>query len=377
MVAPLSSPQVSVVMAVHNGLPYVESAVRSVMQQSLRDIEIIIVDDASGDDTPTLLARLAKQDPRIRLKLLRKNVKTPSAVNKGLAMVRAPLVARMDADDLSLPDRLMVQKKFMDQHPDIALCGSSIAQIDASGKTFRTSRRARDAFATRWLARFFSPLCHPTFMFRATGRDGAPLRYDPAYPFSEDYDFAARLLRTGDAVSLPEVLMKYRVHSQSTTATKYRTQLADAQRTAMMVQTDTLPADIRAALGAFNTAYFELRCENPAQLFAGMRRMIAADLHGAPTRRAWMKRQAAQLIVTAIRRSGGTRFEILRAFGGSGRDFLLALIMRYLEVRRLLPRALRSDPVVWSASWSGGAALFLTQIDPVAQHTHACRETNA
>lgn len=349
MNAPLSSPQVSVVMAVHNGLPYVESAVRSLMRQTLRDIEIIIVDDASSDDTPALLRQLAKQDPRIRLKLLRRNLKTPGATNKGLDMVRAPLVARMDADDLALPHRLAVQKRFMDLHPDITLCGSSIAQIDANGKTFRTSRRARDAFATRWLARFFSPLCHPTFMFRTSGRNGVPFRYDTDYPFSEDYDFLARLLQTDDAASLPEVLVKYRVHSQSTTATRYRAQLADAQRTAMMVQATSLPADIRAALGAFNAAYFELRKQDPAQLFAGMRRMIAADLPGAPTRRAWMKRQAAQLIAKAIQRNGGGKLAVIGAFLGPGRDFLPPLIMRYLEIRRLVPAALRSDPVVWSA----------------------------
>jgi glycosyltransferase involved in cell wall biosynthesis len=144
-----SGPQVSVLIAVYNGLPYLEAALRSIMDQTLREIEIIVVDDASTDDTPAVLARLATEDPRIRVETLTENLRLPGALNRGLELVRAPLVARMDADDIADPKRLAVQKRFMDAHPDIILCGTSIRQIDAGGTYIRTSQRPRDAVCCR------------------------------------------------------------------------------------------------------------------------------------------------------------------------------------------------------------------------------------
>lgn len=89
-----SDPRVSVLLAVHNGVAFVEEAVRSMMQQTLREIEIIVVDDASTDETPTILAKLAAEDPRIRRVTLAENRRLPGALNAGLEVARAPLVAR-------------------------------------------------------------------------------------------------------------------------------------------------------------------------------------------------------------------------------------------------------------------------------------------
>lgn len=333
------TPAVSVLIAVHNGQPYVESAVRSIMEQSLRDIEIIIVDDASRDDTPDVLAKLAAQDPRIRIATLTQNKRLPGALNHGLTLVRAPLVARMDADDIALPDRLAIQKAFMDAHPEVILSAASMEQIDAVGKPLRISYRPRDAFACQWLARFHMPLVHPTFMFRTS----AELTYDAQWTVSEDYDFTARALALGDVVSLPDIVLQYRVHEGSITGSKWTTQLLEARQIAERVQAQQLPADVCAALSAVNAAFLGREPSDTRAIFAGLRTLIAHDRRRQKGDTAWMRRQSAQMALRALQRSGrGRKGQLTRAFlFGGGLDFILPLLMRFGEIKGLIrPKAL-------------------------------------
>jgi glycosyltransferase involved in cell wall biosynthesis len=339
----MKDPAVSIVMAVHNGMPYVEEAVGSMMNQTLREIEIIIVNDASADETPQVLARLAADDLRIRILTNETNLGLPASLNRGLEVARAPLVARMDADDLSMPNRLRVQKDFMDAHPDVILLGASIHTIDKQGKIIRTSIRSRDAVAVQWLARFNMPLVHPTFMFRRFRENGQFQHYCGDAGFAEDYDFVARALEYGEIWSLPDVLLSYRTHGVSISSSNWRKQQQHAQKIALQRQKADLPIDILEALAPFRKAYYDLDPALPGEIFSGLRLMLGNDLLTFPAHRPWLRRQTAQLAATALRRAGMRKEEILRAFLSFGRDFLPALGLRYLEVRRLLPRRLRSD----------------------------------
>ena len=343
MTPPDPTPAVSVVMAVHNGLPYLESALRSIMDQSLRDIEIIVVDDASSDDTPAVLARLAEEDPRIRVLTNTENLRLAASLNRGLDIARAPLIARMDADDIAHPDRLSVQKAYMDAHPDVLLSGMSLRVIGSDGHIQRTARRSRDTVATRWLARFMMPLSHPTFLFHARFPDGSAPRYRSDFPVTEDYDFVAELLVHGDAVTLSAVGLDYRVHGASATATKAARQKADARIVAERIQARELAPEIRQAIGPLNAAYLGFEPADPAAVFAGLRRMIAHDMRDHPDHGAWMRRQGAQLALTALRHGGAGRRQIMAAFLGPGRDFLPALALRAAEIANLLPSLFRSD----------------------------------
>lgn len=124
------SPALSVVMSVYNGSAYLEVAVRSILTQTFQDFEFIIVDDCSSDDTPEILEKLASADPRIRILRLEQNRQIAGALNAGLELARAPLIARMDADDISYPTRLMRQMAIMDEDPDLVLLGTSIRHVD-------------------------------------------------------------------------------------------------------------------------------------------------------------------------------------------------------------------------------------------------------
>jgi hypothetical protein len=347
---PTPRPDVTVLIAVRNGQPYVEAAIRSIMAQTLRNIEILVIDDASTDSTPEVLARLAAEDPRLRVETLRENLRLPRALNHGLALARAPYVARMDADDIAHPTRLAVQKRYLDAHPDVALCGTSYRQIDADGKYLRTTFRPRDDAANRWIARFSMPLTHPTFMVRPRDADGNLTLYDPTWSVAEDYDYLVRVMQRGKVVSLPDVLLDYRVHGSSVTGKNWALQKQQMRQISERHMTQDLGPESLAALGPFRAALFDFQPQDPAALFAGMRAMIAADARRNPDpsgrRTRWMRRQAAQLILRAMQRSGRSKAQIARAFLTQGGEFTPALALRGLELARVLPGPLRTDPEV-------------------------------
>jgi glycosyltransferase involved in cell wall biosynthesis len=114
----VSVPAVSVLMPVRNGVPWVREAVTSVLTQTAGDLELIVIDDGSTDDTPEVLA--AFRDPRLRIEQ-RSSAGITRALVRALELARAPLVARLDADDVALPDRLERQRRFLDNRPEVGL----------------------------------------------------------------------------------------------------------------------------------------------------------------------------------------------------------------------------------------------------------------
>ncbi len=338
------APRVSVLLPVHNGAEFVESALRSVMAQTLREIEILVVDDASTDATPEILARLAAEDPRLRILRPERNLRLPGALNFGLAQVRGAYVARMDADDLCAPTRLARQAAFLDANPEIVLVGCSARHIDRAGRVLKTSVRAQTPFHARWILRSAMAFRHPTFLFRA---DGWSWRYDPAFTVSEDYDLLARLTETERVACLPEALFDYREHGGSITAQKWAAMQGEARRIAERVQARDLPAAVFDALAPFRDAYFgqaRLDPQGERALFEGLRAMLAHDLARTPEHGPWLRRQTAQLAARALSLSGRGPRAALAAFLRHGRGLLPALGARALEAKGLLPRALRSDP---------------------------------
>ncbi len=339
-------PCVSVVMTVLNGEKYVETAIRSLMRQSVADIEIIVVDDGSTDGTLTILGRLSREDARIRIERTPRNLGPAGAANLGLRQARGDLIARMDADDISHPDRIEVQKRYMDSNPDVGLIGSSIQTIDSKGRHLQTSYRPRDWFSIRWIGKFYYPISHPSSMFRRRLPDGTVLSYDESFRTAMDYEFYARVQQHTKVVSIPEVLLEYRTHASSISQTRRPDQLRAGQLIAEGLQKAQLPPGIVDSLGPFNRAFLASRPAPPAQVFAGLRDVVRHDLATAPERRTWLMRQASMLGYMALRRSGLTSVETLRVFASSGHDFLPALGMKYAETKDWLPKALSSHPEV-------------------------------
>mgnify|MGYP006270521559 CR=1 FL=1 len=340
-----TAPRVSVLLPVHNGEDYIESALRSVMGQTLRDIEIVAVDDASSDATPGILARLATEDARIRVLRPEQNLRLPRALNFGLEHVRGDYVARMDADDLCEPTRLQVQADFLDANPEIVLVGCSARHIDAYNRFIKASIRAQTSFHTRWLLRVGMAFRHPTFFFR---REGWTWRYDPECTLSEDYDILARVTDTAQVACLPDLLFSYREHEGSLTGRKWHNMQVEARRIAERVQKADLPADIYDALEPYRDAYYDqmaLDSAGVAAVFEGLSRMLAHDVEKYPQHGQWIRRQTAQLAAHALMRSGMSPAQNIATFLRKGPHFLPALGLRYMEAKRILPEALRSDRI--------------------------------
>lgn len=341
------SPAISVLMPVHNGGTYLEPAVRSMMAQTLRDIEIVVVDDGSTDGSADVLRRLALEDGRVRVETLERNLGLVGALNHGLGLVRAPLVARMDADDLSHPDRLATQKRYMDKHEGVVAVGTGLRRIRADGAPFQTSVRPRDAFMCRWIFRFRLPVVHPTIVFRYPMPDGTRPLYDPEYPVNEDHDLFMRMLPKGGIVCLPEVLLDYRHHDTNVTKTRWELQNADAERICHRFMADELPKDVVAALEPTILAFFRFSREPAEAVFEGLRQMLKHDAQVNPAYRSWLRRQTAQLAFDTLVRSGRTKKEAGAAFLSAGRDFLPFLAMRLAEVGRVLPQGMTTYADVW------------------------------
>jgi glycosyltransferase involved in cell wall biosynthesis len=211
-------PRVSVLMPVHNGMPYLPAALESVLAQTFRYFELIVINDASTDTTAEALADYAAKDERVRLLRNRENLGVAGTLNVGLSAARGELIAIMHADDLSLRHRLERQVQFLDGHPDYVLVGTHFDVIDAAGRVRRTAADPTEYWELDWLAHFRTPVGHPTAMFRAWLVREKRLRYNSGYRAAEDTDFWMRVLQYGKSANLPIPLVQYRMHAQNITS---------------------------------------------------------------------------------------------------------------------------------------------------------------
>jgi glycosyltransferase involved in cell wall biosynthesis len=199
----MGAPAVSVLMSVRDGAPWVRPAVLSVLAQTASDLELIVIDDGSTDATADLLAAL--HEPRLRVERQEPAGLTRS-LNRALALARAPLLARLDADDLAAPDRLERQRAFLDAHPDVGLLGTGAREVDASGHEVGVvSPPAEDAQIRRALIRA-NPFVHSSVMMRRSVLDRVG-GYDEALPVAQDYDLWMRMSRITRLGNLPEPLV--------------------------------------------------------------------------------------------------------------------------------------------------------------------------
>jgi glycosyltransferase involved in cell wall biosynthesis len=194
-------------MAVRDGVPWVREAVASVLGQTADDLELIVIDDGSRDGTADLLAAIA--DPRLRVERAARAGLTAS-LSRALALARAPLVARLDADDVALPSRLARQREFLEAHVDVGLLGTGVREVDAAGKEVAVRIPPADDAALRAALIRRNPFVHSAVMARRALVERAG-GYDESVPVAQDYDLWMRLARLTRLASLPEVLVVRRL----------------------------------------------------------------------------------------------------------------------------------------------------------------------
>jgi len=203
-------PLVSVLLAVHDDARYVGSAVASVLRQTLADLELVVIDDASTDETPAVLSAIS--DPRLEVLTNDERAGLAASLNRGLDSARGRYIARLDADDVALPRRLALQLERMNRKPHVSILGTAVLDLDERDRLGTLHRNPCGLAGVRWLSLFGSPFFHPTVLVAREALETKGLRYDPAFLESEDYELWTRLLADAEGANLAEPLVLKRVH---------------------------------------------------------------------------------------------------------------------------------------------------------------------
>lgn len=212
-------PTVSVVMPVHNGRRYLAEAINSILIQSFRDFELLIIDDASDDDTPEIIAQFAKNDSRIIYIRNDKNMGVADSLNRGIKIAKGKYIARMDADDISYPKRFEIQVKYLGNNPGVGVVGTWAKEIDENGKSIKSVRyqpRVNPQIIRENLYNKGCLLIHPTAMIRSELFNQIGF-YRPSIKYAEDYDLWLRIVEVQDIAIIPLYLLYYRRYKNSVT----------------------------------------------------------------------------------------------------------------------------------------------------------------
>ena len=213
------APAISVVMSVYNGEQYLGAAVDSILRQSFQNFEFIIINDGSTDGSLAILKEYAQRDARIRL-ISRENRGLTSTLNEGIARARGAWIARMDADDISLPDRFQNQMAWI-QQTGADVCGGWVKLTGAWFHRVWRYYASNDAIRLKLL--FGSAFAHPAVMLHSSVAKANP--YNEKAHYVEDYELWTRLARLGvKATNFPGVVLRYRIHPGQVTAVRQKQQ---------------------------------------------------------------------------------------------------------------------------------------------------------
>lgn len=217
------TPEISVLMSVYNGEDYLAETLDSICNQTFKDWELIAINDCSKDSTLSILEKYASSDERIKIYTNEVNLRLPASLNKGLTFARGKYIARIDADDIALPDRLEKQYQFMEAHPDVALSSCRFMTLkngvycSGGGGT-----RCDNEFVKARLL-LTNPVFHPGVIAKATVMK--ELQYSTNVTCTEDLELWTRVVKAGYKIQLqPEYLMIYRLHEKQITQTSMERQ---------------------------------------------------------------------------------------------------------------------------------------------------------
>ena len=205
--------KVTVLMSVYNGEKYLREAIDSILRQTFKNFEFLIVDDGSTDSSADIV-RLS-DDPRIRLVQNGENIGLIRSLNKGLKLAKGEYIARMDADDISLPERLEKQVRFLDENIKVGLVSSSINKIDETGKEVGVWKlSSSNDIIKQNLLKGLNQFSHPSSMFRkkCIERVGG---YRERFKMAQDYDLWLRVAEEFEVANIEEPLCKYRIRPDS------------------------------------------------------------------------------------------------------------------------------------------------------------------
>jgi glycosyltransferase involved in cell wall biosynthesis len=233
------NPETTVLMSVYNSEEFLKEAIDSILNQTYRDFEFLIINDGSNDSSEDIL--LSYGDCRIRLISNERNIGLAKSLNKGLKLAKGKYIARIDSDDIALPERLKKQVSFLNAHPEVGIVGTACILIDNHNRVLGINRFPINDLQIRWVSLLTNPFAHPTVVIRRDSLIKNGLSYLESFHASQDYDLWVRLLKFTRGANLNEPLIRYRVHDNNITNRFRETQLKNHDETAFRSIKDQLP----------------------------------------------------------------------------------------------------------------------------------------
>lgn len=210
---------ISVIMPIYNGELYLREAIESILKQTYTNFELICIDDGSTDNTLSILKDYAAKDHRMVI-VSRENRGLISTLNEGLSLAKYNYIARMDADDISMPSRLEKQISYLHAHKGVGVIGCSYTSVNQERNIIGLRRLWNINYILKATCIFGSPFAHPSVMFNKSVL-GAELYYSPEYKHAEDYELWTRLQKITRFAALSEPLLEYRVLKTSVSRQNY------------------------------------------------------------------------------------------------------------------------------------------------------------
>lgn len=223
----MSKPVVSLVMPVYNGEKHLREAIESILRQTFTDFELLVVDDASTDNTPSIIREYADVDPRVVYLKNRNGKGIAGGLNTGLQTAQGKFIARADADDINRPERLEEQVRFLQEHPEIVLVGGGYAPFNENGHRLDIFHPMKSMeIAWKYLSDSF--FCHPTVMFRREVYEQLG-----GYPDvkAEDFAYFSRIVHKYRCWNLPKILIDYREHGSNLSVSNRESIAQSVQKT--------------------------------------------------------------------------------------------------------------------------------------------------
>lgn len=235
----MSNPLVSVLLPVYNAEPYVDMAIVSILQQSLKDIELIALDDASNDGSSAIISRYSRADCRIKHIRSDENLGLSVQLNRGFELSRGQFIARMDADDIAMPTRFAEQIKVFESMPEVGVCGSIVETFTETGAggLWALPETSAEIRSHQFFQCGFN---HPSVMIRAEVLADFNLAYREDFVVAQDYELWCRLLKHTNGYNIQTPLLKYR---------RFAGQLSQAQSNRKNEELRQIRRTIREDLG--------------------------------------------------------------------------------------------------------------------------------
>jgi glycosyltransferase involved in cell wall biosynthesis len=222
-------PKVSVVMSVYNGALYLREAIDSILNQTFKDFEFIIINDYSSDNSEEILKEYAEKDKRVKVITNKFNLGLTKSLNIGIKESQGRYIARMDADDIAYPERLQKQINFLENNLDYGVVGAFAKVINDKGESVdnfeyeETDREIKNSLI-KW-----NSIIHPLAFMRKSVLNKV-CGYDESFKYAQDYDLWLRLSKKTKFINLPEYLLYYRISDKSITGSKNKEQALCAMR---------------------------------------------------------------------------------------------------------------------------------------------------